>query len=550
MGMKKCIACGTEISETAMFCESCGVEQPLPEQSASNCVYCGAELTAKTPFCAYCGMRIEQAPSAPDAQNVTVTPKREKGKAKSIALAGITLLLSIVMVVTAFFPIATYDFSDLAGLDGFELSFSPIDHVILLFESTKSLDDEELAESDLVEEITELGEDLSEEIYGESISEYDDMDRDAQKIFEKLMFLTLRLAMSAESTDGSMGPFLATATVLSVLYILVAIALFVVSLFYLLAAIGVFGQKKVQGLKKASLALLFALPMLLLTRWVAENAFWSPTGHSDLTAVSVIILVASAVAVAVYLLAEVLGGTRYTVRVLVPRLISSVLAIVLLFAVYMPAVSFKIKDTFDGGSTRKEAVVSWPSTLLGSLLVDDSDEKMYDEMEELQNSEEYAEELKYAFDFSYYTRKDVEKGVANLDIFYAMFVIGAPYGFHGFSWVFAMSAFLITLAVLAAMLILWQNLLYFTGGKPSSIAITLLKVAACVLTVAALALTIVFVIMMTRYLDSDLPDGVRFSIGIGAGLIVATVVTVANIFVPSRVCDKKRVVEEIPSQLD
>ncbi len=536
MENRKCVACGTEISENAVFCETCGMKQPEPDRYGSSCAYCGAELVPESAFCANCGMRTEGRAADPEVPKDAGARKTEK--IKPIVLAGVTWLLSTVMLVMAFFPVATYNFSDLAGLEGFELSFSPVDHVVLLFDSMKSLDDEDLAESDLVEEMEELGEDFSAEIYGQSIAEYDDMDRDAQKMFEELMFLTLRLAMSSEEADGSMGPFLATATVLSLLYILAALALFVVSLFYLLSAIGLLGKKKTQGLKNATLALLFALPMLLLARWVAENVLWSPTGNSDLTATSVIVLVLSVLAFVMYVVFEALGGARYTTRVLVPRLISSVLAVLLIGAVFMPAVSVKIKEQFEGRTTKKEAVVSLPPALLGSLLVGDSDGEMYDEMQTLQDSEEYAEELEYAFDFSYYTRKDVEKGVANVDVFYAMFVIGAPYGFHGFSWAFAQVALLMTLIVLMAAAILWQNALYFAGGKPSAVFLMILKSVAFVLTLAALVLVIVFVILLSYYLDNDLPDGARFSIAIGAGIIMAAVVALANLFVPSRVREK------------
>lgn len=58
-----CPLCGNEISETNVFCPSCGTKLPQPEPAAPetpHCPVCGLEVSAKDAFCVSCGAKLQQ----------------------------------------------------------------------------------------------------------------------------------------------------------------------------------------------------------------------------------------------------------------------------------------------------------------------------------------------------------------------------------------------------------------------------------------------------------------------------------------------------------
>ena len=52
---KKCINCGTDIEDAAMFCPECGAEQVIP---SSICPECGVPLPSDAIYCPQCGTKI------------------------------------------------------------------------------------------------------------------------------------------------------------------------------------------------------------------------------------------------------------------------------------------------------------------------------------------------------------------------------------------------------------------------------------------------------------------------------------------------------------
>ena len=72
--MKKCINCGVELENSALFCEECGTKQP---NQVKTCNQCGTEIQADEAFCPECGAPVgnNSAPLSPAqtiAQPVTI----------------------------------------------------------------------------------------------------------------------------------------------------------------------------------------------------------------------------------------------------------------------------------------------------------------------------------------------------------------------------------------------------------------------------------------------------------------------------------------------
>ena len=73
--MKKCISCGADLDEGALFCAECGIEQ---ENAKKKCINCGADLEDGALFCGECGTKQEvEQPIHSEGETVINLQKEE-----------------------------------------------------------------------------------------------------------------------------------------------------------------------------------------------------------------------------------------------------------------------------------------------------------------------------------------------------------------------------------------------------------------------------------------------------------------------------------------
>ena len=98
--MKKCINCGVELEDNALFCGECGTKQP---DEAKTCSNCGAELFETAKFCSQCGTPVSTGVAAstpavvqPVNTNSDVAVSQPDGDTIAITIKGISFNLKLV----------------------------------------------------------------------------------------------------------------------------------------------------------------------------------------------------------------------------------------------------------------------------------------------------------------------------------------------------------------------------------------------------------------------------------------------------------------------
>lgn len=86
--MVKCSNCGTEVSDEAKFCNSCGseivVEEPVNDNGTKFCSNCGYEMPQAIKFCPECGTSTD---ADPQVVNTTTVVNGDKNGAFAAVLS-------------------------------------------------------------------------------------------------------------------------------------------------------------------------------------------------------------------------------------------------------------------------------------------------------------------------------------------------------------------------------------------------------------------------------------------------------------------------------
>lgn len=488
-GFPTCSHCGKELIEGARFCPWCGSEKvEAPQEAVATeevCLECGAELQEEQLFCHVCGQK---------------RPKKKNGTIKNKVLGWIrhslVLAVAILFVAVAFLPITHYEIEMLD--EDYDIRFSAIDNIVFCFDAMKSLDSEELLETNLYEKL----ENLEEDAFSQNEPESADVVR--------VIKLAARLALQSEEIVFS--PQYAVSALLSLLYLLFAVAFFVISalnfLFYCI------GREK-EKLLRAAKVMLAAIPPLALVA-----GFASLVCLEGMLTGTLIALVSVAVAVLAYLCIEYyfLSGEKKKVSAgaIVKRSLSTVACALLLFSALLPMARFDVKAAF-GGSTKQ----TWESRSLDisffeNLALNETQLDLYDSEDPLGLEE-------MASIYSSLSKKEFRKGDAetvDAEILVGAFSTAGAYRVAG---LISLIPLLALLASLAGAVLLWQNFVALISNASPHKAVTIpVKVLGALAAALMLALVIVFVAITDYNLHETDFINAKLSVVISAGVIFHT----------------------------
>lgn len=540
MQTKFCMSCGTKLPIEARFCSACGARQELFEDSK-------AEEPVEQPILE--AESLEYAPIDDSAaeQNFSTntvpqgnwTPEKEKRESAASlrgvlnwVSCGLALLLSVVMLVMAFLPITTHR-SSFGEMEDVEFSYSIVDIMVLFFDSLQSLDEEELQDSKIMDDIQECVEELQDESGGNLPDEYRKLSSKEKSLYNQYLFLLQRLNQMSENTvttpDGVAG------FVFAILYFVLLAALPVIGILRLL---GMFGIRCLNPttLKKWQIALFCAVPMLLFVQFFNTLTIGSET---LMAGGAITTMVLSGVLIAFHIILSMVSGELKWNRNTVVRLISAFAMIALMIVAFTPVIATEVRTVFAGKDSKK-AETMWLN--VACFVSGYLSENEIDELAALRESglNAVTENVGAALnEFSFYTVKEVRDGAADTLNVYVFKALGTGNAFYEVSWTFGLTSLMYVLAMLALCLCLWQNLIYFTGGRYCSVIALIGKILAFTFFLVALALIITFVVLMSSYANEYVPRGYSYSVSIAAGAIVACILSVAHMFCPARLFKKK-----------
>ncbi len=540
------------------------------QTNARFCPSCGTPLAAEALFCGHCGKRLDAeasvAPTPPPepvevpvAVPVIRRPKKKADVKKigGIVRASLLVALSLLMCIFSFLPIFTYevDVEELMGVnvgidEEMKASFSPIDTVVFLFDSFHSETMEELEDSELNEQLEETGDDLFEWI----TIDYDEdegIDAEGHALFQKFIKLSFRL--SARSEDSPFSVDLLLCAILSIVYMLLGVALFVFSVLRLLGTV----LPVKLGFEKTLRRLLCAvMPVVLLHRvalsvvlddYAAEYFVRSGSGFAYW------VLALSLIGVLILMLEKlILEGKRPKISHIIKASVSLVLIIVALSVSFAPMLTGAVNVEFSNKEKKTELKKGLPLGYFTVLsVVGDAEDE---EVKDVEYYEEWFESGKTAMQddlyaqlngFEDYTTGEFKKGAANGHHVEFLTQLSMSGGSPSAMGIFSLVTLVYYLAIACLLLLLWRDLLFFAtldGAKPTAL---IEKILAGVFTVASFALTLVFIFIVKNRI-TYFGIGTTYGFGIGAGAITFLIFSILAIACPTARVKKAKTPPTLP----
>lgn len=537
---RKCSYCGAVLDDEARFCHLCGERyvEEAPVQ-AKFCRGCGEELVPEALFCSKCGFPV----SKPIENNATKSKSINKGYVKGIITKSIVTLVALLAFVFAFLPVITvktkiYDIK-------VDFNVSVIDGIVFSFDAMQSLDDEELEDTRLYEKISDLSDELDK-------NDSDADDDEIERIVRKLLPLSIRLMLKSDAAPYA--PSYTLNIFIGIIYLLVTVALLAFSVLDL-----VFFILKKENIKysASALRLLTSIPALSLVVYIAMRfSFFSSTmdiGFAQLSSgigSGVLLNLIFTLALTIWLAVErifIVEKPKVSAGIIVKRSLSLAVAVLLLFSVFIPVISFKVKTQFENSDEEKFAVTKLDSDIFNEFALTDD---MIEAFEKYEGSEADESLMWYYNSLSSYTKRQFETGKANIVNTTILFYAFNGYGGAKISWLIALIPMLMIFTSLMAAVIVWLNLYSITTGKSMHASVSICaKIFAVLFTVLALAIVIVFITIASYNLENALEAAElaksRIGVKIAAGSIVALVSSVIMASVPVRIKKKKAHIETI-----
>ncbi len=556
----QCEKCKAELTDEQNFCPMCGEavvkdteekpdESSIPHEKQSRivCEACGTESAPDAVFCSVCGTRFEKRAN-PRSNNTHDSCKKVRApKSKSvlsvreIVKKSIVSLVSLLILIFAFLPVVTLNFkvdSTYTKVNSFDVKLTAFDCIGMCFDSMKSMDSDELRDSDYYDEILNITEDLS-----------DDLDSDELKeACGKLTFYTIKMFLSGKNAKFRVVYLISA--VLALALVLLALATFVLSVIDLILFVL---RKEITVLSKIVKNFLALLPAFMILLFAAISYSYgginSSNCTSSLTATNVLVIVLS-LCTLVYLAVDRIffsGKLEVNVKAIVFRSLSAVFACVLLFTMFMPVMSLNVKTEFDGKTKAESASVGFDASYFGNF---DLTEEQLDEYEG-KTEETVVFQIQGAFKaIGEYSKKEFLRGESNVQN--TVILNNAFCGFGGAdcAWLMAMIPVASLLLGAIAVILIWQNIIAVVEGTSPRGALTItVRIIAIALAAVAVALVAVFAVVSNYNLDfvdfsTLFGRGHSATVSVNAGTIVALIFSVALICVPMGRRNKKEYIEE------
>ena len=535
MNKKFCIYCGTELLPEALFCSHCGKRQEMAASVAEPVAEAQTVVEEATPAAITVEAVTEQPVAAPEKK------PRKKLPVVSFIRNALILMLAIVMTVAAFVPFSTIEVSSddmdigMTGVEfDVELEFTAIDNVVLFFDSLKQISEEELVDTKLYEKIEEKAEEFAELVVDNKVNDFDDLDGRAEEIFYDIIYLSVRLAMQSDMAKTPVA--YSTQAILSLLYILVALAFLVFAILNFICTFGLMKRAQ-EPMYKWTLAMLSAIPALITSLAYALFAsFTSEVEMSDMTVTALILSLS--VLVVVFVLRLVFGKKDGKLRP-VARAIAMGLAITVICVALAPVAVSTVKTEFNGSTKAKEADIWVDYSSLTDFTIPDP---TMEDIEEVRD--EYTAAGKTAYyeqlfsSFARLSKLKAEDTAGELLNSALLVSLVATKTNESVPATIALAPLFAILTVIGAAIVLWQNTLYFVSGKYSRATVIASKIASAAFAVITLVIAIILVAIASsvaeKYMTSD------YTVKISAGIIALVTVAVGSVFCPARLEPKPK----------
>lgn len=511
-----CSGCGAQFFEGQKFCHNCG-----KKSEASCCEKCGKAVSSDSLYCPWCGACIGK--KVTEAQSSVAKKKKTAG---DIVKRSAVLLVSILLLVMAFLPIGKISASTMGYK--IDMRVSAFDSVVFFFDTLDDMLTSEIEDSAIYEELEELATELEDE-YSNDWQDGEELDE-----LEPVVKLTLRMVLKSNAIDFR-SDYLVTA-VISIIYIAVAVVLFV---FSVLSFIALF-VKRMPDFSKLCVSLLALEPIIALTTVIAFSLTYyalqvsanDVKASAGVCAAPIIIIAASVVLLAVFALWRIIEEKpKASAKGIVFRSLSAAFSLALMLLAFAPVMTTTAEANFKGRVEPVEGTVGIRGSFFGELNLS---EYIVEEEYDIRSDDMVLSALKSNFSkLSKYTKNGYENGKADMinHLLLADFIVG--FGAYEFSWVFGLGNVFMILCVAGSGLILWQNLLAVAIGispkKRWTVTAKIISAAS-----AVIVLALVIVIISIAGFNIDWAKDIEYSVNVSWATIASVVIAAACAALPMR----------------
>lgn len=488
------------------------------------CPRCGRACEGQN-FCSNCGYAIK-ADVCTDMPKGRKERKQKKSFALSIVQRSLILAMAVFMVIAAFLPITKMEMSDVVdGLD-VEVSFTPLDSLVMLGNSLYSIDEEE--QEELLLEVTE---DLQDYFVDWEIG--DDMDEISSYV-KKYVSIMIR------SEDFSPDIGLIAAAVLSFMQIGLSVTLLV---FAALSFAALFTDK-VRSFHSLSFLLMGLCAVLTFANAIAFKYMLGIGGITNILAAPICVFVFMLLILTTFfILRLVIGKEKIAAGAVVKYSLSLVFAFALLFSAFAPIINTEVRANFKKENSVRRESSALSASLFAGLGLSEAEREEMEARHDDNTNYTYAEDCFAALEN--YTKRQFAKGdaeISNQLVFASLFL---GWGVYDYSLFFALGAVSILLLVIATLLLVWQSGYELATGKRLSLAISL---SAKIVAVVMAAATLVLVIIMCSITSSN-ADALNlfYRASVAAGPILLLIFSVILCCIPPAISRRTTVAEKAPS---
>ncbi len=447
------------------------------------------------------------------------------------------LALAILFVVCAFLPIVSIDLSEFStdirkefGSVNFKLS--AIDVIELSINNFQSKTERELRDSSLAMEVEgqmEQAEEILADYERNDFRKYESLSGSQKALCQNLFFNILLLIARSESVP--LQPIVLLAAILSLLFLLLAIAFLVIALLSFMGALGI----KVFQSKKMGLCLyilLSCVPLSIIGVCVAVRCFDS---LFTATAALIVPLVFSlCLIVTLIILRIIFERVRYSAKSIVLRVFVVLFAVILLCLPTVSILKSNLSTIFQNASEKKEASIALDASVFGKFHIGEPLSETYDSAYEKSNDDAMKNKLEKAFQqyFKWYSASEIKNGGADLTNIIFLESLLASCGSHRLGALFAWIPVFMLLCALFALLILQQNTMYFLSESYSRGVILLAKIGLILFAVALLSVSGIFLGIINGAITRYTLTG--YTVSISPGIISFLVFVTVSVCLPSK----------------
>lgn len=497
--MKYCINCEKELSTDAVFCQHCGSKQPVEAS-------------------------VETTPSP--------TKKSKRGlKIACVVRNSAMLMLAILLLITSFLPTTTVDLEEhenILGTENIDQEFglNTFQYITLFVDSFKDVES-----YDELFELEEKYEKLSDSLDKMEDKNFENLTPREKNIVNKALFLMIR--SSVQHDQGGPYVYITLCAAFGIVNIILSLSLFIVALLNLLATFDIVIRGKA-SLYKWTVGLLTASPAVILATHYAGR-FYIGGGLSSMAISSIICTVA---VVIMTMIVRYAFSKKDTSRNITARSVALALALIVFFLAFAPVFSVTVAQTEQDAEYYRPAKISHKASFFEVLMIDQEESKLFEKfshMSDKDREEYFADTLE---SFSLYSRQELEGDLGTSVSTNLLFELSGAMFLPPVLNLFSATLVFFIIAVICALIVLWQCLYFFATGRHVQPIVTISKKISAVAALLALVATITFVALTdwisSLYIGSDL------RVSISAGVIIFTIFAFGAAFCPAKLTEKAR----------